>query len=262
MLCTVVPVHNEAAKIDRVMDTLISLPGCIIIPVINGCTDASAEIIGAYPRDRVHSLRFRDPLGIDIPRAVGGAYARRLGAEIVLFVDGDMDGSIRGGLLGLIKALMQNRADVALTDCYAGAYRPLSLQAQYMGLIRALFNRSIGFDALGTATPSHGPHAVSRRFLETIPVSDLAVPPVTMAVSSLAGLKAVIGAGIPHSALGSPDRGAAHTKLLWDTLTGDYLEAFAVYQGKERSRALHGITYQGYHPARRFDLLAAFLRSL
>lgn len=259
MICTVVPVQNEAARIERVMNTLLSLPVEIIIPVINGSTDGSADIIAAYPRDRVHIIRFETSLGIDVPRAVGGAYARHLGAEIVLFMDGDMTGDIKKDLAGLIEALAKNKADVALTDCYPRAHRPPSVQIQYICLIRALFNRVIGFDHLGTASPSHGPHAVSRRFLRTVPVPDLGVPPVTMAVCARENLKAVIGAVVPHPALGSPDRSSTHTRLIWDTLIGDYLEAFAVYHGRKRTRALHGIAYDGYHPQRRFDLLTEFL---
>lgn len=262
MICTVVPVQNEAENIERVMSTLLSLPTEIIIPVINGSTDRSAEIIAEYPSDRVHVLEFNTPLGIDVPRAVGGAYAKRLGADIVLFVDGDMIGNIRRDLIGLIDALKEHHADMALTDCYAGRFQPGSVQAQHICYLRELFNRTIGFDYLRTASPSHGPHAVSRRFLETVPMADLGVPPVTLAVSARTGLKVVIGAVIPHCALGSPDKSSEHIRLILDTLMGDYLEAFAVYHGKERSRTLYGTIFDGYHSTRRFDLLKEFLESM
>lgn len=262
MLCTVVPVQNEAENIERVMSTLLSLPAAIIIPVINGSTDRSADILAEFPRDRVRVLQFDSPLGIDVPRAVGAAYARRLGADIVLFVDGDMIGNIRRDLIGLIDSLRENEADVALTNCYPEQYRPSSIQAKHLCFIRELFNVMIGYGHLGTASPSHGPHAVSRRFLETVPIRDLGVPPVSMAICAQAGLKAVVGAVIPHCALGSPDKSSAHTRRIWDTLMGDHLEAFAVYHEKERSRALYGTTFDGYHSARRFELLEAFLKSM
>lgn len=262
MICAVVPVQNEADNIQSVISTLLLLPVDIVLPVINGSTDRSAEILTRYPPDRVRPLRFEQSLGIDVPRAVGAACARDMGAKTLLFVDGDMAGDIGKALLGLAEAIEAGKADMALSDCYpADEFAPRSTQSLQLCRIRELFNQTIGLDYLGTASPSHGPHAVSRRFLERVPLHELAVPPVTLALAARAGLKVAMGAQLPHCVLGSPDKGRGHARRIRKTIVGDYLEAFGVYRGKERSRSLNGILFDGYHHARRFDILDDFLRN-
>jgi len=262
MICAVIPVQNEAKNIASVISTLLLLPVNIVLPVINGSTDGSGEIIARCLSDRVCPIWFKESLGIDVPRAVGAAHARELGVKTLLFVDGDMVGDIGKALLALSEAIEAGGADMALTDCYpADEFVPLSTQALQLCQIRELFNRAVGLGYLRAASPAHGPHAVSRRLLDRLPLRELAVPPVTLAMAAQAGLKVVIGAQMPHCTLGSPDKGEEHARHIRHTIVGDYLEAFGVYRNTTRSRSLNGIVFDGYNHIRQFKVLDEYLKN-
>lgn len=258
MHCAVIPVQNEEASVGRVLEQVLALPVDLVIPVVNGCRDRSREIIRGYAADpRVRPLEFTEPLGLDVPRAVGAARARKLGAAAVLFVDGDMGGEVAPALRDLLTAVTRGGLDLALTDCYPpGAPGPSSPLAHTLFEVRRLLNRALGLPGLGGASPCHGPHAVSARFLETVPLKSLAVPPLALVGAVQAGLRVGVAASLPHAALGSSERGEEHALRLAETIIGDHLEAFCVLTGKKnRSRTLRGLTFDGYNPERRRDLL-------
>ncbi|MDI6710747.1 MAG: glycosyltransferase [Bacillota bacterium] len=258
MICAVIPVQNEEAGVGRVLDQVLAQPVDLVIPVLNGSSDRSPEIIRNYAADpRIAPLVFPVPLGLDIPRAVGAARARALKASAVLFVDGDMSGEVGPALRNLLGAVTRGGLDLALTDCYPpDAAGPSSPLARTLLDVRRLLNRALGLPGLGGASPCHGPHAVSARFLETVPLEALSVPPVALVRSALAGLAVGVAASLPHAALGSPDRGEDHALRLAETIIGDHLEAFCVLSGKKnRSRVLRGLTFDGYDSERRRDLL-------
>ncbi|MEW5761821.1 MAG: glycosyltransferase family A protein [Bacillota bacterium] len=256
MLVAVVPARNEARTIGRVVDGLLALGVDLVIPVVNGSTDATAEEVAARAGPRVAPVFFTAPLGVDVPRAVGALCARAAGATCVLFVDGDMGGEVGPTLADLVRAV-EGGADLALTDCYPHGW-PAEPLAVALLRVRKLLNRAVGRPDLGAASPSHGPHAVSARFLARIPLPELAVPPAALALAARGGLKVVVGAALPHALLGSPPRGEAHTCLIAETIVGDCLEAWRVFRGQKRSRTWRGRTYIGYHRDRRWDLLSSF----
>ncbi|OAT82974.1 glycosyltransferase family 2 protein [Desulfotomaculum copahuensis] len=261
MLAAVIPVKNEAAVIQKVLRRVLSLPVDLVIPVLNGCTDASREKVAELHERRIKPLFFHQALGIDVPRAVGARQACRAGARAVLFVDGDMSGDLDALLSRLAEAVTGGRADLALTDCYPPeAAAGLSELASHLLAVRLSLNRELGLaGVLGSSSPSHGPHAVSRTFLERVPLRELAVPPAALALAAREGLTVRVAAAAPHSRLGSPWRDAVHSRLIAETIIGDCLEALCVYEGRPRSRAKDGHLFMGYHPARRFDLLDRFL---
>jgi hypothetical protein len=159
---------------------------------------------------------------------------------------------------------VEEGADMALTNCYpAEKTEGLSPLATKLLHYRRNLNREIGLEqALGSASPSHGPHAVSSRFLAQVPLVELAIPPVSLALAAKGGLKVCVGTTIPHKALGSPAKDASHSKKIAATIIGDCLEAICVYRDKLRSRSSGTVDYDGYHSQRRLDLLNKYLNQV
>ena len=261
MLAAVVPVHNEEKRLKKTLKNLLATQIDVIIPVINGCSDNSYRIVRETRSNKIYPLYFEETLGIDVPRAAGAKIARDMGAEAVLFLDGDMDGEISGNLKELIRAVDSGTADMALTDCYPAAHgRNLSRLAIKVLEARGRLNSEIGLKKhIGVASPCHGPHAVSRRLLLSVPLRELAMPPVALVIAVKRGLKIRIGTTVPHCALGSPGKNITHSELIAHTIIGDCLEAVRVYRGEKRSRTAGPVEYDGYNSKRRWDLLDWFL---
>lgn len=264
MLAAVVPVQNEEKRLRSTIETLLSAPLDLVIPVVNGSSDNSYNIILQIKSPLLLPICFKEPLGIDVPRAVGAKTAMDKGATAVLFLDGDMDGNIAGNLKDLLCLVKSGCADMALTDCYPGEHKAaLSKLASCVLKTRLRLNQELGLEkAIGPASPSHGPHAVSRRFLLTVPLRELAVPPVSLALAVKSGLSIAIGTSIPHKALGSPEKDPVHSEKIAETIIGDCLEAMQVYRGKKRCRFLGRKEYNGYHSRRRWDLLEEYLTNI
>lgn len=168
MYDVVIPAYNEEKSILAVLATVLKLPLRYIILVLNGCTDRTLELTRSIPDSRIHTIYFAEPLGIDIPRAVGALYAHKLNSEGVLFLDGDMSGNILENLEQLLFALDQG-VDIALTNCYPYITHRANL-AHLVLRFRANLNKELGlFHTLGLATPTHGPHALSAKALDAIP---------------------------------------------------------------------------------------------
>lgn len=261
MIAVVMPVKNEGKRLRKTAETLLSIPVDLIIPVINGSSDNSWGIIRLIGSPRIRPLYFKDTLGIDVPRAFGAKAALDKGAAAVLFLDGDMSGNIAKNLADLISAVYKNTADMVLTNCYPGDYMArLSSLASDVLEARVRLNREIGLEeTIGAASPSHGPHAVSRRFLMSVPLREIAIPPVSLALASKNGLSVCVGTAIPHNKLGSPGKGSKHSDLIAETIIGDCIEAMHVYKNQRRQRLSGSVEYLGYHPQRRWDLLDQFI---
>ncbi|KKM09326.1 hypothetical protein SY88_19360 [Clostridiales bacterium PH28_bin88] len=258
MITAVVPARNEAERIPKVLANLAELPLDAVITVINGCQDRTLQVVRETRIPSLKVLLFREPLGIDVPRAIGAKYSQELGADAVLFVDGDMIGTPPERLAELLSAV-RDGCDVALTNCYPGATHRYAF-ANTVLEARHRLNEELGlFPRLGLASPAHGPHAVSRRFLTTVPLRELAVPPVALVLAAQASLNIDIGTTIPHLRLSSSVRDARHAKMVGDTLVGDSLEALCVLKGEQRWRRWEDRQYLGYHPFRRWDILEAVL---
>ncbi len=254
MVTAVIPACNEAKHIARVIDSVVQTEVERILVVVNGSTDGTLEAVTEHREPRVTVLHFAARLGIDLPRAVGAWFAAREHPGTCLFVDGDMSGVITPGLNSLLSAI-QNGADMALTDCYLTPPRIQGL-AKDVIRFRERLNSALGLtDQLGLAIPSHGPHAVSARFLARIPLVDIAVPPVSLAGAVREGMEITVSAAIDHRDLGSPLKQYPHSRLIADTIIGDCIEGIRLSCGEPRDRVWEGRTYLGYHPERRFDLL-------
>lgn len=259
MIAAVVPVRNEEKRLKKALETLLNTPVDIIIPVINGSTDDSL-LIARQIQSRILPVYFHEPLGIDVPRAIGAKIARDRGAKAVLFMDGDMDGEISKNLCELLDQVVVCDNDMSLTNCYPEAVPGgLSTLAAHLLKERRHLNKKIGLaKKIDAASPCHGPHAVSRRFLDTVPIKEIAIPPVSLALAAKSGLRINVGTNISHKDLGSPEKDPRHSRLIAETIIGDCIEALNVFRGKKRTRLRGQLEYNGYHPERRWDLLDDF----
>jgi glycosyltransferase involved in cell wall biosynthesis len=254
MHIAVVPARNEAGRIGTVLRNLLSLPLSYIIAVINGCTDSTLDEALNIKDNRIILLAFTEPLGIDIPRAVGASLAYQLGATGVVFVDGDMTGDFQLHLSNILDALDQG-VDLALVNCYpyiTSRQKLTSIVLRFRGLL----NMELGlYRDLGLASPTHGPHGISRKLFEIVPLDNLAVPPTVLVGAKRNNLNIKVVTSIPHSLLSSPARKRYHTRMITHTIIGDCLQALCICKGCSISRAYGKHDFDGYHSGRRFDLL-------
>lgn len=261
MFAAVIPAKNEEKSILATLTTILRLPVDYIILVLNGCTDQTFELARSIPDPRLHFLFFSEPLGIDIPRAVGALYAQHLGVKGALFIDGDMSGDIYQNLLHLLDAI-ESGVDVALTNCYP--YITCRQKLAHLVLkFRGRLNRELDlFKTLGLATPTHGPHALSQHALNILPSEAIAVPPLTLFWAKRNNLSIKVATSIPHGALHSPRKHRSHARLIAETIIGDCLMGLTLNQNIPMSRKLGKHQLLGYHPERRFDLLEKWAQSL
>ncbi len=259
MITVVVPAKNEAGRIATVLQNLSTLQIDNIILVANGSNDSTMHEVLQIGIPKLQILYFHERLGIDIPRAIGAKVALAQGSDVVAFVDGDMVGTFAENLTELIDGVLIKHLDLALTNCYPAAPRHIERYNPTFQW-RLNLNKELGLDKkINLATPSHGPHAVSRRFLSTIPLRELAIPPVSMALSRINKLKIDVATTIPHYQLGSSLKTHIHCAKIIETIVGDCLEAISVFQNTPRTRQWQNKTYTGYHSERRFDVLDHFL---
>jgi len=261
MFAVVIPAKNEEKSIMATLTTILRLPVSYIIIVLNGCTDQTFQLARSIPDTRLHILYFSEPLGLDIPRAIGALYARHIKANGVLFVDGDMSGDIYQNLLTLINSV-ESGIDVALTNCYP--YIPHRHKLADLVLkFRAKLNLELDlFKSLGLATPTHGPHALSQRAMHSLPPEAIAIPPLTLYWAKKNGLIIKVATCIPHESLHSPRKHRRHARLIAETIIGDCLMGLALIHHESPNRSLGKHKLMGYHPERRFDLLSSWEHSL
>ncbi|WP_366923394.1 hypothetical protein MFMK1_000272 [Metallumcola ferriviriculae] len=258
MLAIVIPAINEAKHINRVIYNVNVLKPDLILPIINGCSDDTLNTVLGSKNSAVKVLHFHEPLGIDVPRALGALYAFRNGASRVIFVDGDMSGDFQFHLLELDIALV-NGAHMALSNCYpyiTSRHPLISMILQF----RARLNSALGLYAqLGLASPSHGPHGITKELFSAIPTRELALPPVSLVLAANHGFHVKVATALPHTKLGSPAKGNLHSETVANTLIGDCVEGLEILKQGPRSRLWEGKKYVGYHNARRFDIIEAYL---
>lgn len=262
MICAIVPARNEAGRAATVLKNLARLELDHIIFIANGCRDTTVCEAAKLPISTLQFLYFHESLGIDVPRAIGAKMALNLGADVALFVDGDMIGSMESNLRELIRAIPEKRLDLALTNCYPSPPRHIE-RCNPTFRWRMNLNKELNLeDKIHIASPAHGPHAVSKRFLQTIALHELAIPPAALALAQKHRLNIGLGTTIPHYLLGSSVKGQHHSTKIIDTIVGDCLEGIAIHRGTPRLRVWQNKTYVGYHSERRFDLLDEFLTML
>lgn len=261
MYDVVIPAHNEEKSILAVLTTVLRLPVNRIILVLNGCTDQTLELTRTIPDQRIHTIYFAEPLGIDIPRAVGALYAQKLNTQGVLFVDGDMSGNIYDSLYKLLSALDQG-TDMALTNCYPYITHRANL-AHLVIRFRGNLNKELGYlKTLGVATPTHGPHALSAKALSLIPSEAIAVPPMSLVYAKRFGLNVRVATSIRHQDLKSPRKHRRHARLIAETIIGDCVMGIYLARSEPVTRSLGKHPMLGYHPERRFDILGLWEEAL
>lgn len=198
-------------------------------------------------------------MGLDIPRAFGAKVAFDNGADYVLFLDADMDCDITDALQELVTTTLRGNLDMSLMDCYAER-KPSNSLAELVVFFRRKLNMKIGLaDILNDASPSHGPHIVSRRLLEIIPLKELAIPPVSLALAAKTGLTINIGAKFPAASFGEQLRNNHHSIMVTKLIIGDCIEAMNEFDNNPRTRQFSSREFIGYHCERNFQLLSQFL---
>ena len=244
----VIPACNEEAGITNVLDNLSQLDALdIIIPVFNGCTDHTRQRALAHAAASKFALiEYPLPLGIDVPRSWGAACALKLQADAILFVDGDLQGEFSSCLYELLREVAEKNCDLALTNCYPYiGYR--SETAKAVSFYREQLNRKLGlFSSIGLATPSHGPHCVSRRLLETVGTDCLSVPPLMLAKAAQANLHIRVATRLTNHQWASRQRGDIHNQKIADTIIGDCIAARQYFCNQPVTREENGIQYLGY----------------
>ena len=248
MVAAVIPAYNEEENIQSVLDNLAHLLSLdLIIPVLNGCTDCTRDIVLAHPlAARTELIDDPLPLGIDVPRSRGALFALNMGADAVLFVDGDLQGNYTCCLEQLICETLHHNCDLALTNCYPYiGFR--SDTARSVLHYREKLNRKLGiFSTIGLATPSHGPHCVSRRLLSTVGTTCLSIPPLMLAKAAQAHLTIRVAARLSANQWKSAERGDIHNQKIADTIIGDCIEAMQYLNHEPRTREEKGVRYLGY----------------
>ncbi|NLZ37992.1 MAG: glycosyltransferase family 2 protein [Firmicutes bacterium] len=263
MIAAVVPAQNEEYRLGRVLEHLLAINLIDrIFVILNGSNELTQKEAKTYynqHKQNIALVSFPEPLGIDVPRAVGANLAFSAGADYVLFIDGDMVGEYEAEVRELLEKTKQQQLDLALCDCYPHN----SPQEQYKEAhfhFRYLVNKELGLSTqIKIATPSHGPHVISRRMLSLIPWADYAVPPTLLVHAVWNKFKIGLAGSIPHLQLGSSIKDQTHNNLITDTIIGDCLEALCMIHNKPRQRYHEGKMYIGYHRQRRFDLLQEFI---
>jgi glycosyltransferase involved in cell wall biosynthesis len=120
-ICAVIPVLNEAGAIGPM---LARLPALI---------DAAIVVDGGSRDDTVAEARAAGAIVLDETRRgygrachTGAEHAERLGAELVVFMDGDGADSVEN-TARLVDPVLQNQADFVLADRTAGPRDPGSM---------------------------------------------------------------------------------------------------------------------------------------
>ncbi|MGZ4031320.1 MAG: glycosyltransferase family 2 protein [Tumebacillaceae bacterium] len=258
----VIPARNEASRITSAIRTVRQVGIEQIVVVINGCHDNTRHVAQSLQAGDLTLLTFREALGVDVPRAVGAAYALSKGARHVLFYDGDLIGPHRDELQRMVTTAQRFSIDLGLTDIH-GTTKEQHANRDLLTVLRRELSNRLGLEArIGLSNPAHGPSIVSRKLLETLPLEHLAKPPLVLAHAARSGLHIDTLAHIPHAKLGSAHKGPTHFERIRDTIIGDLLEAITTTKGYTVSREHRGLYYDGYDSERRFDLLEAFVKSL
>lgn len=216
-VAAVVTAMNEEKSIAAVLRELERLPFHEIILVINGSNDASFTT--ARKSTRAVIAHFSGALGHDVGRAVGTRLTR---SDIVLFVDADFLVPAEQ-LIPFVRAV-DGGMDVALNDIhpFMGAFA----DRDGVSMLKEFLNRAMNRPDLKVNSLTAVPHALSRKAIDKIGASQLAIPPKAQAIALSAGL--TIGAAasvdvISANRLREGNKGTGNAVA--ELIIGDHVEA-------------------------------------
>lgn len=178
VVSVIIPVMNEHRTIRKVVAEARKVHAATeVIVVANGTKDGSDRIAH---RAGARVLRYAEPLGHDVGRAVGAMEAQ---GEVLLFIDGDM--IIPAGRLRPFVNAVLCGSDVALNE-YTGPTDKRSVHR--VVLAKHVLNEVLSRGDLRGMSMTAVPHALSRKALEIIGNENLSIPPVAHAIAIYRGL--------------------------------------------------------------------------
>ncbi|TDT62335.1 glycosyltransferase family 2 protein [Fonticella tunisiensis] len=258
MIYVIIPCYNEGRFIKEILKEVSKSDADKILVVDNGSTDNTLDILKSFESHKINILYCNTPLGHDVPRAVGLSYALSDGGEYFIFIDGDMLGITKDDINTLIKSLKLG-VDLSLTDCYYDNELPSGL-AYYVLEFRKMLNMELNlFDKIKYSTPSHGPHGISKRLAESIPIHYISIPPLLLCWAVKMGFTVDVGLNKLHRFLSLMSRTEKHALKMAETIIGDCICGINYVKNNTLSRVYEDIEYTGYHKDRRFDLLDIML---
>jgi hypothetical protein len=215
----VISAMNEEGTIGEVLKELNRLPLHEVIVVVNGSTDGTFQEAKQTCGPNGLILYYPEPLGYDVGRSAGVRVAQ---SDILLFLDGDFVVPAEK-LVSFIMAV-ERGADIALNDLtpYSGVFRI----RDEVTMVKEFLNRSLGRSDLGINSLTAVPHALSRRAIEVIGPSRLAIPPLAQAAAIRSGLRVMLSTSV--NVYGPNRVRASNTGLrnpVARLIIGDHLEA-------------------------------------
>jgi glycosyltransferase involved in cell wall biosynthesis len=164
-LAVIIPAMNEQNTMPRILGQIRRLKPDVIVVVVNGSTDKTAEIARSYG---AMVKEYVEPLGNDVGRAVG---AMAVEADTYLFTDADVPLTAEELLPFVVD--VENGADMALNslDWLSRYPRPDAPSIARYFLNVALKRRDLGLENVLTI-----PHAFSHRAVTMMGKETLANP--------------------------------------------------------------------------------------
>lgn len=174
----VIPVHNEASTLSKVLVEVRKLEPYEIIIVDNGSTDGTKEIALQH---NCRVIYYRYSLGNDVGRAIG---AREAKGEIVLFLDGDIVMKSEE-LYNFIKGIQQGH-EIVLNNLTWSVY--LKMRPHYTTVGKYMLNRYLNKKEFVVGSLIAIPHAISRKVIEKLGWWNLADPALFQAMAMSRGV--------------------------------------------------------------------------
>lgn len=208
----VVSASNQANSLPGVLRELQRLGLQEIIVVVNGSNDCSFEAARSF--EGVMAVNVPDTLGPYVARALG---AKLSSGEAVLLVDGGSN--VSAEQLGAYISAVTRGADVVLNQ--AQSYSQDFVKQDDGIRCQSFLNRILDREDLQAASLYDTPCLLSRRALDMIGCSALAVPPKAQGLALAGGLKVEVLGG-PSSGTGGPSPAGRPDAAV---ILGDHLEA-------------------------------------
>ncbi|HHT7228068.1 TPA: glycosyltransferase family 2 protein [Bacillus cereus] len=177
----IIPTHNEASTLDKVLVEVKKLNPHEIIVVDNGSTDGTKEIALYH---NCHVICYREALGNDIGRSIGAKEAQ---GEIVLFLDGDIVINSED-LYSFIKGIQQGH-QIVVNNLTWSVY--LKIRPHYTTVEKYMLNRFLNKKELVIGSLIAIPHAMSREIIEQFGWWNLADPALFQAMAMSRGVDIV-----------------------------------------------------------------------